>query len=595
MFSASDDIMMARALDRFSMPRLLLLLVLLVAGCGPAVDADQHRGVLRRVEPVSEIPVLPASTALDYVDDDRTVHLAPGEYEPLSFVLRSNDQPLEGATIEVGIEGPGDIEVDTHWVKVWYQGEGAWVSRLNRPRSYRLTPELLLRDPTVVQVDTDARINRACFHHGGVERCENISTVVREVDEPIIRSAIQFPIRDSDELQPIDIAAGRTQQLWLTLHADAAALPGLHWVTVTLKHAGGSEHRRVPVQVLPFGLPESPLHYALYYRGRLGPRATISADHKSPTQYLAEMRDLRAHGVTNVTSYQSPGDLELFAEHLRLRAQAGVNRGPFLSLGLRATGAEDRAALARLEARIAQVDELARAQGFERTLVYGREEVRGRELDEQREVMQRLKRAGSGVFIAGYEGTIERIGDVLALFVRAGETHRRHADAAHEKGALIYSYNNPQGGVENPEIYRRNFGIDLYRKGYDGAMTYAYQTNDGFIWNDWDRSRFRDHVFAYPTIDGVIPTIAWEGFREAVDDVRYFHAHERALDVARGCGCISGSELARAAAVEGGIRNGALGDLAEVRATLVESLLLLWRSGVRWDGRLEARGGAAGA
>ena len=39
--------------------------------------------------------------------------------------------------------------------------------------------------------------------------------------------------------------------------------------------------------------------------------------------------------------------------------------------------------------------------------------------------------------------------------------------------------------------------------------------------NDFDHERFRDHVFAYPTSAGVIDTIQWEGFREAVDDVRY--------------------------------------------------------------------------
>ena len=33
--------------------------------------------------------------------------------------------------------------------------------------------------------------------------------------------------------------------------------------------------------------------------------------------------------------------------------------------------------------------------------------------------------------------------------------------------------------------------------------------------------RSRDHAFTYPTSDGVIDTIAWQGFRAGVDDVRY--------------------------------------------------------------------------
>ena len=43
---------------------------------------------------------------------------------------------------------------------------------------------------------------------------------------------------------------------------------------------------------------------------------------------------------------------------------------------------------------------------------------------------------------------------------------------------------------------------------------------DGLEAEPYDRT-YRDHVFAYPTLNGVIDTIQWEGFREAVDDVRY--------------------------------------------------------------------------
>ena len=39
----------------------------------------------------------------------------------------------------------------------------------------------------------------------------------------------------------------------------------------------------------------------------------------------------------------------------------------------------------------------------------------------------------------------------------------------------IFSYGNPQVGVENPEIYRKNYGFALWNAGYDGAMDFAYQ------------------------------------------------------------------------------------------------------------------------
>jgi hypothetical protein len=79
----------------------------------------------------------------------------------------------------------------------------------------------------------------------------------------------------------------------------------------------------------------------------------------------------------------------------------------------------------------------------------------------------------------------------------------------------------PQVGNEEPETYRRHFGVELWKEGLDGAMDYAHQHGFGHVWNDFDDPTYRDRVFAYPTLDGVIDTLQWEGFREGVDDVRY--------------------------------------------------------------------------
>jgi hypothetical protein len=90
------------------------------------------------------------------------------------------------------------------------------------------------------------------------------------------------------------------------------------------------------------------------------------------------------------------------------------------------------------------------------------------------------------------------------------------------------SYGNPQVGVENPETYRVNYGLALWNAGYDGAMDFAYQYKMGAcIWNDYDATpydgvhTYRDHVFAYPTRNGVVDTIQCEGRREGVNDTRY--------------------------------------------------------------------------
>jgi len=121
------------------------------------------------------------------------------------------------------------------------------------------------------------------------------------------------------------------------------------------------------------------------------------------------------------------------------------------------------------------------------------------------------------------------IGEDIDLFVDGQTPKKSESDKFHKAGRRIFSYNQPQVGVENSLIYRKYYGLRLWQQEYDGAMDYAYQDGFGSIWNDFDHPKFRDHCFAYPTVDGVIDTIAWEGFREGVDDVRYITTLENKI------------------------------------------------------------------
>ena len=144
----------------------------------------------------------------------------------------------------------------------------------------------------------------------------------------------------------------------------------------------------------------------------------------------------------------------------------------------------------------------------------------------------------------------------------------------HERGGRIYCYANPQVGEEKPNDYRRNFGLLLWQAGYDGAMDYAYQHSFGHIWNDFDHDYHKDHIFAYPTLDGVIDTLAWEGFREAVDDVRYAAtllavAEQAKRDPARHAQAEAAEEWMRTVDTQG--------DLDELRRHIVDLIVELTR------------------
>ena len=139
----------------------------------------------------------------------------------------------------------------------------------------------------------------------------------------------------------------------------------------------------------------------------------------------------------------------------------------------------------------------------------------------QRPAWKTIREAGGKVFVAGQHGHFEKVGDLLNLIVMYGIPLKEVAAKWHSAGHKIWCYANPQGGVESPEVYRRNFGLLLWQANYDGASTYVYQHGFGNIWNDFDHPTRRDLNFTYPTVDGVIDTIAWEGYREGIDDIRY--------------------------------------------------------------------------
>jgi len=138
------------------------------------------------------------------------------------------------------------------------------------------------------------------------------------------------------------------------------------------------------------------------------------------------------------------------------------------------------------------------------------------------------------VFVAGSSHTHKYIGDILDTVIFLGgslkESVTQQIKIWHKLGHKIFLYASPQVGVENPEIYRRNFGCKLWKMGFDGAMDYAYQKQYIDFWNDFDNHpkapHLREEAFTYPTSSGIIGTIQWEGYREAITDVRYISTLE---------------------------------------------------------------------
>jgi hypothetical protein len=535
--------------------------------------------IVHVVNPISGEKILPTTFPLPGNPSATTqITACRGEYEPASFVIRSTTRDVDNlkffSSDLVGESGSiSKANVDIRFVKVWFQAGGGWdtigLSHLGKTKV--LVPELLLKDDGLVQLDEESKNNFLRLKFPSGNKLVSISEPA-SVRGRILSSVPEFPINDTAEVQPIALRHNEAKQLWITVYVPQNSKSGSYKGSIALTDdTGPLGQLEINLQVLPLNLHAPRVQYSIYYRGTLSQSPTISSEQKGRTQLIAELNNMLAHGVRNPTVYTRLDRAEL-SETLKIRKLVGMDNSSLFYLGTGTGNPENSEELNILKRRLKVLKEIASEQGIETIYLYGIDEAKGEKLASQRKAWELVHNEGVKVFTAGYSDAFYVAGDLLDLLVMAGKLQEVQAQNFHRTGHKIFSYANPQTGPENPELFRRNYGLELWRNDYDGAMPYAYQESMGFIWNDFDHARYRDHNFTYPTVDGVIDTLAWEGFREGVDDVRYVTTLEDVLE-----------ELPRpytAPALEalkflGDLRASLPSNLGEVRAKIVYHLLQL--------------------
>ncbi|MEE4186792.1 MAG: LamG domain-containing protein [Gammaproteobacteria bacterium] len=522
----------------FSQPRTVLAAALLWLSGLPAA-ANAQAVTVEVVPAITDAYVLPDRQPRPDAPDELYLLAAPGEYEPASFVVYAVEPVAElqvqPTRLRHAVSGHTlAAALDVRVVKRWYQS--SFGARADKDLRY-LTPELLLYDDGLVR--TEGRDNWVRLTSGQyVRTSEPAMNRVRLITPPE-----DFPVRDAKTLQPVQLAASDNRQFWVTLHVPAATPAGRYRAALRVL-AGAEEVARVPVtvDVLPVELQPPALDVAIYYRGYLDPRrpeGSISAEAKSRSQLLAELKNMAAHGVRSPVVYQ-PYASGLLDEVLELWQQAGLTGERFFYLGVNVVDNDAGVIKPRLQREVEATLETLQPFGFTDVYFYARDEAYEDALAYQRPFWDAVRAAGGKIMAAGWQTSETRLGnfDVTGgnedLFVALGTLRAEEAARWHAKDRLIYSYQNPTGGFEIPETYRRNYGLLLWQKGFDGAMPYAYQDSEGRAWHDFDSYNNRDLTFTYPTLDQPIDTLQWEGFREAVDDLRYLNTLQQLLPDATG-------------------------------------------------------------
>lgn len=539
-------------------------------GSVPATDAPRY------FVPSATVPDEAKGRSLDLM-------APPGEIVCGSFVVRS-DRPVAGFLPRVRGNLPENC-LDLRLVKFMALGEPCAMDKSTRI----LRASVLVHDDGLVRVDAKTMQNelRLSFASGTVY--SNMCYSVRNARIAEYLPAERWPIHDAATLQPVDLKAGETRQYWVTAKVPRDVKPGLYTGTIAL---GGAAELAVNLRVLPFALPPPAPRFSpkekfvtgVYYRNygvdfTPGSGGAIGTKRRNEAQFRAELRNMREHGITmpNVVMHlpvpvwqfkanrwekgetDPTGRIVVPSETVkadvrricRIMREEGMTMRPFYvhsgrNLGF-STWYDRKHHAAELPKVVDALKKYCRdVVGHDDVVIYGCDEAYGPDLVAEFEVWEDLRKLGVRVFTSGAKLNVAETTKRIAADIVATLPERKLADLAHANGSTIWAYANPQTPARDiPRTFRTTYGLALYLAGYDGFCHYAWNEVFGHPWNEIDGN---DWMMALPTADGVLDTPSNEGFREAVNDIRYFTKLQQVIASARTCGDHSKAERAKEAA-----------------------------------------------
>lgn len=436
---------------------------------------------------------------------------------------------------------PKDL-IDVKLVKRWYRAGGAWLTYHGDNRQRNLTPDLLMYDDAAIKVDEVMKRNYIRLDYPEGPRYVDVSSP--DVDNE--RWSGRVPFHDARVLQPLEISEwGRNQQFLVTFTVPKGQAPGIYTGVLELTGAG-----RVPVslEILPIDLPEQGSPY-----NNLG-KSYISLNNSFPSALgptlearracaLDTMRQIRSHGMFHTSNmWDTP-------EHAMLARAAGFGdpdrlfseftgkipdwRGLYPGRDVATLSLADKAAAERyimrgLEPALAYRRETFARRPEDFILFYSETASYNNLVKEQEGRAEMARKAGFTVYShVMNDETVGIAGDVLDGTATTTILDK-YAHVWNEAGGELVNYAYPFPSSENPEFFRRRVGVLMYKNNFAGDMLHEcyreYWPFHEFCDINPEIGGYRNFEMCLPTQDRFIWKLAYDGMREAMNDVRYFTA-----------------------------------------------------------------------
>ena len=489
------------------------------------------------VPPMSETQYLPDAYPFDG-EPGKPVRIvaAQNEYEPGSFVvypLRSFGKVAfaVGDLKTAGGQVFPKAELDLKVIKVWYQNGNGWYSYFQDP-GLKLCPELLLNDEDLIKVDTRKVANYARLTEADGAVSYRWITPPRAIDNRIEDAAgyrldesfcaMKPNFRDAATFQGATLDEGAFKQFFLTAHATEKQAPGLYTGAITVSK-DGAILGRIPVElrVLPFVLPKPKTYadankdflvfFCEYISFELIRQINGNDQALAEKQLVSLLKNFARHNEV------MPNYREAFSRP-DISQAAGLDTSTFVTTSMLL----GRPADMKYDARRKKAEHLrkfGKAEGYFAT--WGDEYGLGT-LNGIRPMIDIYKNEGFKFTINSRHGYSAGayLADLFWPPVNPDFGSSLTTSKLNALGGDAYFgwYACQHVGVENPAFIRRQYGLAPYRAGFSCHFNYAHHLNG---YNDVRGDTYKSMNFVYGDGNGVLDTLAWEAFREGMDDIRY--------------------------------------------------------------------------
>ena len=487
-----------------------------------------------------------ASFAIRSMADFKALTITPGN-------LKTKD----GATLPAR-------GIDLRIVKCWYQDANGWFASERAPGNSILVPELLLHDDTLVRIDPKTHENLIRTSPAGGPAAYRR---IKAVDGGAVVPAKAFSAADDAKtLQPFHIAKKEARQLYLLLDIPASARPGLYHGQLVFSADGRKlGHFDLDLRVINHQLPDATSRFS--GQSSLDGKEVVSGS--TPAVITTDPEPFRSIAALP-TAQLTPANLAfLFETGLtdpvlppsvlgNWKALFGARKPE--TLWIAADGSLVAPACAAPSPKAC--DTIAKAiqkTGVQDLRIFLTSRPSGKGLAQDIKSFEALDNTGAKVWAFVEDETYERASAFIQTPMRRGYpptasgaqekihgadlnnhgaygdreySDTRQAERWHAIGVPFYLCSTLPAGVEDPSVWRRRLGAECFFLGYDGFVLPALlEPTDP--WNDWAAAGHRSRTFLYPTKNGFVPTLAWEGVREAILDVRYLSSVRRLANTAR--------------------------------------------------------------